>query len=105
MTEKKRREFVFKIAVLGGAGVGKSSLINRYVDRKFDEDYKPTLGASIIAKDISHSQEEQRYYCFGKVGEEIITVRFIYRSNVIHIIGAGYWRKGRKLYENKNQKD
>lgn len=46
------KEFVFKVAVLGSAGVGKTSLINRYVDRKFSEDYKPTLGASIIAKDV-----------------------------------------------------
>jgi len=46
------KEFVFKCAILGSAGVGKSSLINRYVDRKFSEDYKPTLGASIIAKDV-----------------------------------------------------
>lgn len=49
------KDYVFKIAVLGSSGVGKSSLINHYVDRKFTEDYKPTLGASIIAKDVEFS--------------------------------------------------
>ncbi|MEA1971155.1 MAG: BrnT family toxin [Thermodesulfobacteriota bacterium] len=56
----------------------------------------------IIAEDLAHNQEEQRYYCFGKVGDGIVTVRFTYRGSVIRIIGAGYWRKGRKIYENQN---
>ena len=55
----------------------------------------------IIAEDLPHSQEEQRYYCFGKVGDKIMTVRFTYRENTIRIIGAGYWRKGRDIYENR----
>ncbi len=58
----------------------------------------------VIAEDITHSQNEKRYYCFGKVGEGIITVRFTYRGNTIRIIGAGYWRKGRKVYGNENKK-
>ncbi|MEA3359470.1 MAG: BrnT family toxin [Thermodesulfobacteriota bacterium] len=56
----------------------------------------------IIAEDLTHSQEEKRYYCFGKVGDGIVTVRFTYRVSVIRIIGAGYWRKGRRIYENQN---
>ncbi len=57
----------------------------------------------IIALDLDHSTEkEQRYYCFGKIGEGIITVRFTFRHDKIRIFGAGYWRKGRKEYEEKN---
>ena len=56
----------------------------------------------IIAEDLSHSDKEKRYYCFGKVNDGIITVRFTYRKNIIRIYGAGYWRKGKKIYENKN---
>ena len=56
----------------------------------------------IIAEDLSHSGKEKRYYCFGKVNDGIITVRFTYRKNIIRIFGAGYWRKGKKIYENKN---
>jgi uncharacterized DUF497 family protein len=58
----------------------------------------------VIAEDLSHSQKEKRFYCFGKVGDGIITVRFTFRGSVIRIIGAGYWRKGRKLYESENKK-
>ena len=57
----------------------------------------------IIAEDVNHSKTEKRYYCFGKVGEGILTVRFTYRNNVIRIIGAGYWRKGKAIYEHENK--
>jgi len=46
------KEFVFKIVVLGDAAVGKTSLINQYIEHSFQEDYKPTLGANIIRKDM-----------------------------------------------------
>ena len=56
----------------------------------------------LIAEDLDHSTDELRYYCFGRVLDGIMTVRFTYRSHKIRIIGAGYWRKGRKIYENTN---
>ena len=58
----------------------------------------------IIAEDLNHSDQEQRYYSFGlnEQGNGILTVRFTYRSGCIRIIGAGYWRKGKKVYEQKN---
>jgi len=59
-------------------------------------------GDRIILEDLDHSHIEKRYYCIGKVGDGIITVRFTYRKNRIRIIGAGYWRKGKKLYEKEN---
>lgn len=57
----------------------------------------------VIAEDVSHSKKEKRYYCFGRVEEGIMTVRFTYRGNVIRIFGAGYWRRGREIYEKENK--
>lgn len=57
----------------------------------------------VIAKDITHSQTEDRFYCFGAVDGGVLTVRFTYRASVIRIIGAGYWRKGKAIYERENQ--
>ena len=56
----------------------------------------------VIAEDLSHSSIEMRYYCFGEVGGGILTVRFTYRDEVIRIYGAGYWRKGKRIYEREN---
>ena len=49
--------------------------------------------------DSRHSGKEERYFCIGKAGKRIITVRFTYRNGKIRIFGAGYWRKGKKYYE------
>ncbi|KKR56106.1 MAG: Protein containing DUF497 [Candidatus Curtissbacteria bacterium GW2011_GWA1_40_47] len=57
----------------------------------------------VIAKDIAHSKGEKRYYCFGKVKGGVLTVRFTYRQNRIRIIGAGFWRRGKNIYEKSNQ--
>ncbi len=56
----------------------------------------------VIATDTTHSQTEERFYCFGEVDGGVLTVRFTYRASVIRIIGAGYWRKGKAIYEREN---
>lgn len=58
--------------------------------------------ARVMAQDRSHSQNEDRFFCFGRVGEGVLTVRFTYRAGVIRIFGAGYWRKGKRIYEQEN---
>ena len=57
----------------------------------------------VIAANASHSEKEARFFCFGQVGGGILTVRFTYRAGVIRILGAGYWRKGKAIYERENQ--
>ncbi|MFX1487680.1 MAG: GTP-binding protein [Promethearchaeota archaeon] len=44
--------FVFKIVLIGDFGVGKTSLIRRYVDRHFKESYILTIGADYSIKQI-----------------------------------------------------
>ena len=58
----------------------------------------------VIAKDVAHSKKEERFYCFGRNKEDtgVFTVRFTYRNQRIRIIGAGYWRRGKKVYEKAN---
>lgn len=57
----------------------------------------------VIVEDVSHSSDEDRFYCIGRVNEGIVTVRFTYRGGIIRIIGAGYWRKGKRIYETENK--
>jgi len=57
----------------------------------------------LIAEDEAHSAEEPRLFCIGLVDSKVITARFTYRKNKIRIIGAGFWRKGKRFYE-KEQK-
>ncbi len=57
----------------------------------------------VIAEDLSHSSNEKRHYCFGLVDDRVLTVRFVYRDDIIRIFGAGYWRKGKQIYERENK--
>jgi uncharacterized DUF497 family protein len=57
----------------------------------------------IIAEDTGHSSKETRYYCIGRVSGGILTVRFTVRRNIVRIFGAGYWRKGKQIYEKQNK--
>jgi uncharacterized DUF497 family protein len=56
----------------------------------------------VILEDSCHSDNEQRYFCLGKVSGEIMTVRFTYRDGKVRIFGAAFWRKGKKRYEKEN---
>lgn len=57
----------------------------------------------VILVDLEHSDDEKRYYCIGRVAGGIMTVRFTFRKNKIRIFGAGYWRKGKRIYERENK--
>ena len=57
----------------------------------------------VILEDLEHSDDEKRFYCLGRIAEGVLTVRFTYRKKQIRIIGAGYWRKGKKIYERENK--
>jgi hypothetical protein len=57
----------------------------------------------VVAEDLEHSTGEKRYFCFGLVERGVLTVRFTYRRGTIRIIGAGFWRKGKAIYEHENQ--
>jgi len=51
MSENLNSNYVYKLALLGDEGVGKTSIINQHVEHKFENDYKPTLGVNIVHKE------------------------------------------------------
>ena len=54
----------------------------------------------IVEKDVKHStSDETRYFLYGNTDRGVATVRFTIRNGNIRVIGAGYWRQGRKKYE------
>jgi uncharacterized protein len=57
----------------------------------------------VILKDNKHSQNEERRLLLGMVNGRVLTVRYTVRGGLIRIIGAGYWRKWAKRYEEINQ--
>ena len=41
-----------KVIILGDSGVGKTSLMNQYVNKKFSNQYKATIGADFLTKEV-----------------------------------------------------
>lgn len=58
----------------------------------------------VIAEDVTHSTNERRWYCFGDVDGRVMTVRFTWRGGVVRIFGAGWWRKGGRIYDQRNHR-
>ena len=56
----------------------------------------------VIVRDVKHSHEEPRFHCIGRTADGILTVTFTFREDLIRIIAAGYWRKGRETYAKRN---
>jgi len=45
---RKRR--LLKVIILGDSGVGKTSLMNQFVQKKFTKEYKATIGADFLTR-------------------------------------------------------
>ena len=39
-----------------------------------------------------------QFFCIGRIGARVMTVRFTWRDDRIRIVGTDWWRKGRKIH-------
>jgi GTPase SAR1 family protein len=51
-TMASRKKVLLKVIILGDSGVGKTSLMNQYVNKKFSNQYKATIGADFLTKEV-----------------------------------------------------
>jgi small GTP-binding protein len=63
--------FILKTVLLGAGGVGKTTLVQQFVDASFQDDYKATIGVSIMKKAISFPEwnVECRFTIFDMAGQ------------------------------------
>jgi len=75
-----------KICMVGQFGVGKTSLVRRFVDSIFDERYLTTVGVKIDRKDVAVGSESVMLMLWDLAGEDDLA-----QLNVSHLRGAsGY---------------
>ncbi len=58
MSDKK--SFIYKVCLVGDGGVGKTSLVLRYCENKFKENYIMTIGSNFSTKEV-HLEEYPNY--------------------------------------------
>ena len=64
-------DFAFKIITIGDIGVGKSQLIQRYLNNLFDENHSPTLGMEISTKTIEIENKKISLNIWDTMGQEM----------------------------------
>ncbi|MHA1674861.1 MAG: Rab family GTPase [Promethearchaeota archaeon] len=50
-------DYVLKIVLLGEGNVGKTSLVYRYIENRFSQDFKSTLGVNLLKKKVALEDE------------------------------------------------
>ena len=83
-TSQKGKEI--KVILLGDTGVGKTSIINRYINNKFDPDNDSTLSSSFSTKEVIKNDVLYRLNLWDTIGQEkynAITNILIKGSNIV----------------------
>ncbi len=60
----------FKVVLVGDSGVGKSSLLNRYFDGEFFENYNATIGVDFKSKEINVKEKTAKLQIWDTAGQE-----------------------------------
>ncbi len=67
------QRIIYKIVLLGDAGVGKTSLLVRYIDDKFQDNYKATLGFDISIMNITDEETEFSLAIWDIAGQDTMS--------------------------------
>ncbi|RMX62554.1 hypothetical protein DD238_007797 [Peronospora effusa] len=65
-----RKKVLLKVIILGDSGVGKTSLMNQYVNEKFSSQYKATIGADFLTKEIMLDDKLVTMQIWDTAGQE-----------------------------------
>ncbi len=49
----KRQVFRYKVVLVGPQGVGKTSLVRRFIEKKFELNYLPSIGSNVMLKNLA----------------------------------------------------
>lgn len=63
-------EYIFKIILIGSSGVGKSSILQRYIQKSFNESYSCTIGVDFFMKSIEIGEDTVKLQLWDTAGTE-----------------------------------
>ncbi|XP_059207774.1 ras-related protein Rab-38b [Centropristis striata] len=65
-----RKEHLYKVLVIGDLGVGKTSIIRRYVHQTYSTNYRATIGVDFALKVLNWDNETVRLQLWDIAGQE-----------------------------------
>ena len=75
------KKFIIKIILLGDSSVGKTCLLNQYIKNEFTMQYKATIGADFLTKQLVRKNSSINLQIWDTVGSE-----------KYHSIGSAFYR-------------
>ena len=67
---KKKEIPKYKIIFLGDQGTGKSCILNRFVEDKFDDNYQATIGLDFQSKNVKIDNQDVHLLLYDTAGQE-----------------------------------
>ena len=67
---EKKYDFIFKIILIGNSSVGKSSIIQRYIQKIFNDEYTCTIGVDFFMKTIDINDKLIKLQLWDTAGTE-----------------------------------
>ena len=86
---EKDYDYLFKVLFVGDTSVGKTQIINKFVNNSFKEDYKTTTSASCVLKSVEYNGEKIKLELWDSPGQEkykSITENFYKGSQLIVLV-------------------
>jgi len=65
-----RKKALLKVIIVGDSGVGKTSLMNQYVHKSFSNQYKATIGADFLTKEVLVDDQLVTLQIWDTAGQE-----------------------------------
>ncbi|KAK4452294.1 putative ras [Podospora aff. communis PSN243] len=65
-----RKKVLLKVIILGDSGVGKTSLMNQYVNKRFSASYKATIGADFLTREVQVDDRQVTMQLWDTAGQE-----------------------------------
>merc|ERR1712000_433385 len=68
--QRMQRRTLLKVVLLGDSGVGKTSLMDRYVNKNYTSQYKATIGADFLTKEVEVGNTVVTLQIWDTAGQE-----------------------------------
>jgi small GTP-binding protein len=96
----KDYDYIFKLLIIGDSYVGKSSLLSKYVDNIFDENFNATIGVDFKSKHLDIDDKMVKLQIWDSSGEKIFkSISCLYYKNC-HGIMLVFDLTNRKSFQN-----
>ena len=101
--DDKKYDYIFKLILIGSSGVGKTSILQRYIQKIFNDDYTCTIGVDFFMKSMKIDDKLIKLQLWDTAGTEkfkSITTGYYRGANAAFIV---FDLTSRKSFENVSE--